>query len=250
MKQRNLCTTHNEALTIMKTIILKTVKTWVYLAAVVVVTATGCTQQKTVEGVTAAQMDSVSYLIGVNYGKHLKETNLDQLCLKAVMQGVQDELNNKEPRFQMDSTQYETMVKDFKLKSNVQAGKKFFENNKKQDGVVELPDGLQYKILTEGTGATPAAEDTVEVHYKGVLLDGREFDSSYKRNSTSKFALNRVIKGWTEGFQYLKEGSKAILYIPSDLAYGERQRGPMISPGSTLIFEVELFKVMKVVPVE
>ena len=178
------------------------------------------------------------------------EYDLTGSATGTMMQGIMDELNNKELRYQKDSIQFEMLVNEFKLKSNLYVGKQFLESNKKSADVVVLPSGLQYKIVTEGTGIMPMAVDTVEVHYKGVLIDGREFDSSYSRGRTSSFALNRVIRGWTEGFQHFKEGTKAILYIPSDLAYGDRQRGAFISPGSTLIFEVELFEVRKAASVE
>ena len=115
--------------------------------------------------------------------------------------------------------------------------------NKNKEGVVTLPSGLQYKVLQEGTGRTPTATDTVSTHYRGTLLDGREFDSSYKRNEPTEFPVNRVIKGWTEALQLMKEGSKWMLYIPPHLAYGERGAGGLIGPNETLIFEIELLKV-------
>jgi FKBP-type peptidyl-prolyl cis-trans isomerase len=103
--------------------------------------------------------------------------------------------------------------------------------------------GLQYKVIKDGTGRTPTATDTVSTHYRGTLLDGREFDSSYKRNEPTEFPVNRVIKGWTEALQLMKEGSKWMLYIPPHLAYGERGAGGLIGPNETLIFEIELLKV-------
>jgi FKBP-type peptidyl-prolyl cis-trans isomerase len=114
--------------------------------------------------------------------------------------------------------------------------------NAKKEGVQTRESGLQYKIITEGTGKSPKKTDTVEVHYRGRLLNGTEFDSSYKRNQTIEFALNQVIPGWTEGLQLMKEGGKAELYIPYALGYGENGMGP-IPPAATLIFEVELIKV-------
>ena len=120
---------------------------------------------------------------------------------------------------------------------------KFIMENKNKEGVVTLPSGLQYKVLQEGTGRTPTATDTVSTHYRGTLLDGREFDSSYKRNEPTEFPVNRVIKGWTEALQLMKEGSKWMLYIPPHLAYGERGAGGLIGPNETLIFEIELLKV-------
>jgi FKBP-type peptidyl-prolyl cis-trans isomerase len=128
--------------------------------------------------------------------------------------------------------------------SALEKGKAFLKENATKEGVKTTPSGLEYKIVKEGTGKSPKATDTVLVHYRGTLLDGTEFDSSYKRNEPISFPLNRVIRGWTEGLQLLKEGGKAILYIPSDLAYGESGTpGGPIGPNETLIFEVELLKV-------
>jgi len=127
--------------------------------------------------------------------------------------------------------------------SNLEKGKAFLEENAKQPGVETTPSGLQYKTLTEGTGPSPKATDTVLVHYRGTLLDGTEFDSSYKRNQPIEFPLNGVIPGWTEGVQLMKEGGKTQLFIPSALAYGPRGAGGAIGPDETLIFEIELLKV-------
>jgi FKBP-type peptidyl-prolyl cis-trans isomerase len=128
--------------------------------------------------------------------------------------------------------------------SALEKGEKFLKENATKDGVKATASGLQYKIVKEGAGKSPKATDTVLVHYRGTLLDGTEFDSSYKRNEPISFPLNRVIPGWTEGLQLLKEGGKAILYIPSKLAYGPSGTpGGPIGPNETLIFEVELLKV-------
>ncbi len=127
---------------------------------------------------------------------------------------------------------------------NVEAGIAYLEENGKRDGVVTTESGLQYEVLTEGTGASPVATDVVKVHYRGTLLDGTEFDSSYKRGAPAEFPLNRVISGWTEGVQLMKEGAKYRFHIPSELAYGQRSTGS-ITPNSTLIFDVELLEVVK-----
>ena len=123
-------------------------------------------------------------------------------------------------------------------------GEKFLEDNGKKEGVVTTASGLQYLILTPGTGKSPKATDTVRVHYSGTLLSGTEFDSSYKRKEPIDFPLNRVIPGWTEGVQLMSEGAKFRFFIPSRLAYGPRGAGRDIGPNETLIFEVELLKVM------
>ncbi len=122
-------------------------------------------------------------------------------------------------------------------------GETFLKENEKKEGVKALPSGLQIKHVKEGTGKSPKATDTVQVHYRGTTIDGKEFDSSYKRGEPIEFPLNGVIKGWTEGLQQMKEGGKSMLFIPSNLAYGERGAGADIGPNETLIFEVELLKV-------
>ena len=122
-------------------------------------------------------------------------------------------------------------------------GKKFLEENVKKEGVHVTPSGLQYKVITEGFGTKPKATETVVVHYRGTTIDGKEFDSSYKRGEPISFPLNGVIAGWTEGLQLMKTGAKYELYIPYNLAYGERGAGGVIPPYATLIFEVELLEV-------
>jgi FKBP-type peptidyl-prolyl cis-trans isomerase FklB len=126
---------------------------------------------------------------------------------------------------------------------NKATGAAFLAANKSKPGVVALPSGLQYKIITTGTGAKPTAEDKVVCNYRGTLIDGKEFDSSYKRGQPATFPVTGVIKGWTEALQLMPVGSKWELYVPSDLAYGDRGAGPDITPGSTLVFEVELLKI-------
>jgi FKBP-type peptidyl-prolyl cis-trans isomerase FklB len=127
----------------------------------------------------------------------------------------------------------------------VAQNKKFLEENKKAEGVTTLPSGLQYKVLKSGNGPTPAAEDTVRTHYKGTLIDGTVFDSSYDRGEPAEFPVGGVIKGWTEALQKMKVGDKWQLFIPSELAYGEAGAGGVIPPGATLIFEIELLDVKK-----
>ena len=127
--------------------------------------------------------------------------------------------------------------------SALEKGEKFLAENKTKEGVKTTPSGLQYKVLKEGSGKSPTATDTVVCHYRGTLLDGTEFDSSYKRGEPAEFPLNHVIPGWTEGVQLMKEGAKYQFFIPSNLAYGSRGAGGVIGPDATLIFEVELIKI-------
>lgn len=137
-----------------------------------------------------------------------------------------------------------TQMRNDKSAENLKAGQDFLAENKTKPGVTELPSGLQYEILNEGSGAKPSATDTVKCHYHGTLIDGTIFDSSVQRGQPAKFPLNMVIKGWTEGVQLMPEGSKWRFYIPSDLGYGERQVSAQIGPNCALIFDVELLEIM------
>ena len=130
-------------------------------------------------------------------------------------------------------------------KKNKEEGEKFLAENKTKSGVITTESGLQYQVITEGTGAKPTEKDRVKVHYTGTLLDGTKFDSSVDRGEPAEFGVNQVIKGWTEGLQLMPVGSKYIFWIPSELAYGERAAGPEIKPNSVLKFEVELLDIVK-----
>ena len=197
------------------------------------------------------EMDKVSYMIGTQIGRSFKtqdiEVNLDVLMwgLKDALAGKELALTQEEIQKVNTSFQQQMMAKQMaKVAENLAKGKAFLEQNKAKEGVKVLPSGLQYKVITEGTGKTPTADDTVKTHYQGTLLDGTEFDSSYKRNQPAEFAVKGVIKGWTEALQLMKEGAKWELYIPADLAYGERGR-PGIPPNSVLIFQIELLEIAK-----
>jgi FKBP-type peptidyl-prolyl cis-trans isomerase FklB len=191
--------------------------------------------------------DKASYSIGLNIGRNFKKQNVE-LNPDALVAGVKDAVSGKKPaldetqeREAMMSFQKEMMDKQKAMgEKNEADGKKFLEDNKKKDGVKTTASGLQYKVVKEGNGPQPKASDTVTVDYKGTLIDGTEFDSSYKRGQPATFPLNGVIKGWTEGLQLMKTGGKYQFFIPSDLAYGSRAMGTDIAPNSTLIFEVEL----------
>ena len=140
------------------------------------------------------------------------------------------------------SREKQKAISEAKAETNIAEGEKFLAENAEREGVTVTDSGLQYEVMSEGDGASPTAEDTVTVHYKGTLLDGTEFDSSYSRGEPATFPLSRVIPGWTEGVQLMKVGSKFKFFIPSELAYGERSTGK-ITPNSTLVFEVELLDV-------
>src|SRR5947208_346482 len=192
------------------------------------------------------QKDKVSYSIGMNIGFNLNRQNV-QINPEALTAGMKDAIAGK-PQLNPDQVK-EIMAafeKDMEQKQkeagakNASEGTKFLEENKKKEGVKTTASGLQYKAIKDGTGAQPKATDTVTVNYRGTLINGTEFDSSYKRGEPASFPLNGVIKGWTEGLQLMKVGSKYQFFVPPNLAYGERTVGPDITPNSTLIFEVEL----------
>jgi FKBP-type peptidyl-prolyl cis-trans isomerase FklB len=195
------------------------------------------------------QKDKVSYAIGLNIGVNMNKQKLP-VNADALSAGIRDGLANT-PRMN-DNEVRDTMMafeKDMVEKQkmagekNAADGAKFLEDNKKKQGIKTTASGLQYKSLKEGSGAAPAATDTVTVNYRGTLIDGTEFDSSYKRNEPATFPLNGVIKGWTEGVQLMKKGSKYQFFIPANLAYGDRSPGAGIPPNSTLIFEIELLEI-------
>ncbi|MDR3181077.1 MAG: FKBP-type peptidyl-prolyl cis-trans isomerase [Prevotellaceae bacterium] len=235
---------------------MKTLKFGLFALALILA-AESCAQKKAPEGVSSAQVDSLSYAIGVMMGTNFKQSELEYLDMSTFVKAVNDVFNDKTLRFDVDEAnkviqshfmkmrmEQQRKMEEAKVK-NIEEGKKFLEENKTKEGVVSLPSGLQYKVIKEGTGIKPTEKDTAVVHYRGTLLDGTEFDSSYERGEPATFPLNGVIKGWTEGLQQIGEGAKAELYIPDSLAYGERGSGPKITPNATLIFEVELLEVKK-----
>jgi FKBP-type peptidyl-prolyl cis-trans isomerase len=195
----------------------------------------------------------LGYIIGMDIGKSLKDQGTP-VDLDALMEAIRSTYNGEE--LALTTEEAGAIRKEYVEKrqaeqkavtaaagqKNLAEGQKFLAENKVKEGVQTTASGLQYKVVTMGDGAKPAAEDTVKVHYRGTLLDGTEFDSSYARNEPISFGLNRVIPGWTEGVQLMPVGSKFIFYIAPDLAYGEGGGGP-IPPNSTLIFEVELLDI-------
>jgi FKBP-type peptidyl-prolyl cis-trans isomerase len=190
--------------------------------------------------------DEVSYALGIDVGSSLKTLNIEDFDIDKFVEGFKAMYNDNG---QIDIVANRTVIQNFmiemqakKSEKNKAEGKAFLEKNMNEQGVVTTESGLQYKIEQEGTGEYPTAESEVEVKYRGTLIDGREFDASEKIN----LSLNRVIKGWTEGIQKINEGGKITLFIPDSLAYGERgAQGSIIEPYSTLIFEIELLKIIK-----
>ena len=194
--------------------------------------------------------DKVSYSFGLNIGFNFRKQNVE-LNPDAFMAGLRDALAGRNPALTEEQVR-EAMAafeKDMQSKQqqaaekNGAASEKFLADNKNKPGVKTTASGLQYKVVKEGSGESPKATDTVTVNYRGTLIDGTEFDSSYKRGQPATFPVSGVIKGWTEALQLMKPGAKYQLFIPANLAYGERGAGGDIGPNSALIFEVELLKV-------
>lgn len=234
------------------------------LAAAVAAVMVGCNQQATDAPATdtsaaltlTTQEQRISYGMGVGLGERMAQESFS-IDVDAFAAGVRHVLENQDRLMTQEEIMAEMQAFQQKLMEEQKAaqeaigvtnkaeGEAFLAENSKKEGVVTLDSGLQYSIITEGSGEKPSATDTVEVHYSGTLLDGTEFDSSYKRGSTVSFPVNGVIPGWTEALQLMPVGSKWKLYIPSDLAYGAGGTGGPIGPNATLLFDVELIAVKK-----
>jgi len=200
------------------------------------------------------QKDKESYSLGYQFGMSLKMQGVD-INLDAYASAIRDALGGKEPR--MSSEEMQSTVMGFRQRmadaqqkalkdqgeKNLAEGKSFLAENTKKTGVKTLPSGLQYKVLSEGAGKTPKKSDTVTVHYRGTFMNGTEFDSSIARGQPATFKVDGVIPGWTEALQLMKEGAKWQLFIPAELAYGEKGMPPRIPPQSALVFDVELISV-------
>lgn len=194
-------------------------------------------------------MDKLSYALGMVIAENLKGLGANNVDTTDFAKAVADVLAGKST--ELTPIEAQTTVQEFMQKQEAErskfmrkAGEDFLVENAKKDGVVVLPSGLQYTVLTEGTGAQPKATDQVKCHYEGRLIDETVFDSSYQRGEPAVFPLNGVIAGWTEGVQLMKEGAKYRFFIPYNLAYGERGAGNSIPPYAALVFDVELIKVM------
>ena len=194
-------------------------------------------------------MDKISYALGLGIGQQLKSMNITGFSIEDFTKSIADVINGQQT--QMTAREAQEMLNEYfatkaaeDAKKAIGEGKVFLENNANRQGVVTTKSGLQYEVLTEGTGRSPKATDKVRCHYEGRLINGDVFDSSYQRNQPADFGLNQVIAGWTEGVQLMKEGAKYRFYIPYLLGYGEQGAGSSIPPYSTLIFDVELIKVL------
>ena len=198
------------------------------------------------------QKDKVSYIIGMDIGTNLKKQSID-VEPNILAKGVEDALTGRKPllseqeiRETMSAFQNEMRVKqEVVAKKNKEQGDSFLTENKKKEGVKTLQSGLQYKVIKVGVGKKPKLNDYVTTHYRGTLIDGTEFDSSYKRGGPATFQVSGVIPGWTEALQLMEEGAKWQLFIPPNLAYGDRGAGGVIGPNATLIFEIELISIQQ-----
>lgn len=198
--------------------------------------------------------DRVSYMIGMDIGQSLADQDMD-LNIDVLIEAINASYSGESLRMSqeealevrnefMQARQAEMeQQRDRDATRNLEEGQAFLAQNRERDDVVETESGLQYRVIEQGDGASPGAEDVVTVHYRGTLLNGTQFDSSFDRGEPATFALNQVIPGWTEGVQLMQEGSRFEFFIPADLAYGEMGRPGPIGPNSTLIFEVELIEV-------
>lgn len=194
------------------------------------------------------ELDKVSYSLGVNLAQNLKTQGLENINVAALGKGLSAAMNGEETEIsEMEAQQilqaYFQKKMEEKATAAKQKGTDFLAENAKRKEVVTLPSGLQYEILKEGEGPKPGPADKVTVHYHGTLIDGTVFDSSVQRGQPATFGVNQVIKGWTEALQLMPQGSKWKLYIPSDLAYGDRGAGQAIGPHETLVFEVDLISI-------
>ena len=203
------------------------------------------------------ELDRISYALGLSMGNNFRASGIQEINVEDFADGVAAVFYGSQPKMTYDEAKAEIQKYFTELEKKQQAeaakmaevneaaGKKFLEENGKRVEVKTTPSGLQYEVLTEGTGEQPTAQDQVEVHYTGTLIDGTVFDSSVERGVPATFGVTQVIPGWVEALQVMKAGSKWRLFIPSQLAYGPQGAGGMIGPNSTLIFDVELLKVIK-----
>jgi FKBP-type peptidyl-prolyl cis-trans isomerase len=194
------------------------------------------------------------YSLGLSIANNLNNLNvtLDDAEIQLLVEGLKDQAAGNPAFTQEEMTaalrEYQQTAFTALAEKTQAEGAAFLAENKQRDGVITLPSGLQYEVLKEGAGDAPGAKDRVSVNYRGTFIDGKEFDSSYKRGKPAQFGVTGVIKGWTEALQLMKPGAKWKLFVPSDLAYGERGMGRSIPPNSTLIFEVELMEVLAAPP--
>jgi len=225
------------------------IKNWILVTfgAAIILSSCGQSTMKNVK--LTSDVDTLSYALGADIGNSLKNINIEELNYDAFVNGINDRLEDKdikmdEERIKPFINEYIRKIQEGKAQKNLEEGQAFLEENKKREEVMTTESGLQYEVIEEGTGESPEETDIVRCHYHGTLIDGTVFESSVEKGDTAEFALNRVMPGWTEGLQLMKEGAKYKFYIPTELAYGQRVRqGGPVEPNMALIFEVELFEV-------
>ena len=196
------------------------------------------------------ELDKFSYSLGMDIANNILQANFDSLAIEQLTKGLADVLQKKETALSKEDAaqiiqMYMMKMQAEKSAKTIEAGKNFLAENAKRSGVITLPSGLQYEVITAGTGEKPTLTSQVTTHYTGTLINGTVFDSSVQRGEPATFPVNGVITGWTEALQLMPVGSKWKLFIPSDLAYGERGAGGAIGPNETLIFEIELISMSK-----
>lgn len=194
-------------------------------------------------------MNKVSYALGMSVANNILASGVKDLNIEEFANAIKAVLTNQQPTLSVDEaqqvlTEYFTKLQDEQIKMFKAEGEAFLAENAKKEGVVTLPSGLQYKVIAEGNGNKPTANQQVKCHYEGTLINGAKFDSSYDRKEPAVFPVNGVIQGWVEALQLMPVGSKWELYIPYNLAYGERGAGQSIPPYATLIFTVELLEIL------
>lgn len=194
-------------------------------------------------------MEKISYALGVSLGNNLKNSGFSQIDTQRLTDGIRHAIKGEPLDMSLNEAQkivneYLQQLQKQTFENNIREGKEFLTNNAKRPGVKTTASGLQYEVLTRGKGAIPKASDTVKVHYHGTLISGKVFDSSVQRGEPATFGVTQVIQGWVEALQLMPAGSKWKLYIPSELAYGERGAGQLIGPHTCLIFEVELLDIL------
>lgn len=224
-------------------------KTYLFELILLLTLTSGLVQAETKQ---MSDKERLSYAIGAQFAQNIKQQPFD-LDTDSFVQAIKDSLNGEKLKLSVDEIrqilvayqQEQLKLQEQIASKNKQEGKKFLEENKKNKDVKVLKNGLQYKVIKQGTGKKPTLEDSVTVHYKGTLLNGKEFDSSYNRGDGKpvSIALNHVIKGWQDAVTMMPVGSKWEIYVPPELAYGDRGNGPVITPYSTLIFDIELISI-------
>lgn len=230
---------------------MKAIKT-ITIAALCILALSACARytssEKRPAGVSAKDVNEASYMIGYNFGQFISGNKMGALNLAMIDKGIKDackgvKIDDEEFMNVMDG--YMDKIRTAHKETNAAEAETFFAKNRDAEGVFTTESGLQYKIVREGSGAYPAADDKVEVNYEGSLLDGTIFESSFESGQPVQFGLNQVIKGWGEGLQYINEGGEIILWIPAELAYGEYGAGAAIGPNQALKFRVELLSIIK-----